>query len=53
MKSFLPYASSALTTTVLTATLAFSQAAKANKSAYEYNPAAELNTKFSKGRNIG
>lgn len=52
MKSFLPYASSALTTTILTATLAFSQAAKANESAYEYNPAAELTTKFSKGRKI-
>lgn len=53
MKSFLPNASSALTTTILTATLAFSQATKANESTYEYNPTAELTTKFSKGRNIG
>lgn len=53
MKSFLPHASSALTTTILTVTLAFSQATKANEPTYEYNPAAELTTKFSKGRNIG
>ena len=53
MKSFLPKASSALTTTILSATLIFSPAVQADESLYEYNPAAELTTKFSKGRKIG
>lgn len=54
MKPFLPNASSALTTTILTATLTLTNVTtKAAESSYEYNPAAELTTKFSKGRNIG
>lgn len=53
MKSFLPKASTALTTTILTATLTLSPVARADESVYEYNPTAELTTKFSKGRNIG
>ncbi|MEM6338636.1 MAG: inverse autotransporter beta domain-containing protein [Pseudomonadota bacterium] len=53
MNSFLPKASSALTTTILTATLVLSTVAQAEESDYEYNPAAELTTKFSKRRNIG
>ena len=53
MKSFLPKASSALTTTILTATLTLSPVARAGESIYEYHPSAELTTKFSKGRNIG
>ena len=53
MNSFFPKASSTLTTTILSATLILSPVAQAEESVYEYNPAAELTTKFSKGRNIG
>ncbi len=41
MKFFLPNTYSALTTTILTATLSLSQIANANESSYEYNPASD------------
>ena len=52
MKIFLPRTSSALTTTILSATMLIAPIAHGNDTKYVYNPSAEVTTKFSKGRNI-
>jgi hypothetical protein len=52
MKRFLPNSSIILATTILSASLLTTSVVKANESKRTYSPAAELTTKFSKGRNI-
>ncbi|MFK7973814.1 MAG: inverse autotransporter beta domain-containing protein [Rickettsiaceae bacterium] len=52
MKCISSIVSVAMTTTILSSALVTSFVAKADSAEYVYNPAAEVTTKFSKGRNI-
>lgn len=53
MNSFFPQATTALSTSIITAALLIASVTKAEESQdYVYNPSAEMSTKFSKGRNI-
>ena len=53
MKNFLPKATTALSTSIITATLLINSVAKAEESQeYIHNPSAELVTRLSKGRNL-